>query len=105
MNTKQIIKYALSHALGAALYIALVVLFMGNAQNIFGKEPDGSFFPSMVFLLLFVTSAAVMGLTIFARPIMWYLDGLKKEAVKLSIWTVGFLAGIAIIVALLFIAL
>jgi len=55
-----------------------------------------------VFLLLLVISVSVMGTVIFARPAMWYLDGKKQEAVRLVLWTVGFLLVAA---AILFFAL
>ncbi len=90
-----IIKYAALHALGAVAYIALIAVFMNNAGKILG--PDKTAVPTIAFLLTFVISAAVMGLTIFGRPIIWYLNGKKSEAIKLAIYTIAFLALIAII--------
>lgn len=100
MLKKTIIKYAFIHAIGAVAYIALVVAFMSNAARIFGQTGDNNPLNTMVFLLLFVISAAMMGLLVFARPVMWYLDGLKKEAISLAIYTVGFLISIAVIIVL-----
>lgn len=90
MTNSKIIKCALMGAAGAALYISLVATFMFNAEKILGHREDTIFAP-MAFLTLFVFSAALMGMIIFARPILWYLDGLKKEAVKLIFYTLGFL--------------
>jgi hypothetical protein len=90
-----IVLRALTNAVAAALYVFLVALFMTNAQNIFGNQPDGVLAPTIVLLLL-VVSAAVMGIVIFGLPIMWYLDGKKREAVQLTLWTVGLLALILI---------
>lgn len=98
MTKKTIIKYAFAHAIGAAIYIALVVAFISNAERIFGQTGDNNPLNTMVFLLILVISAAVMGLLIFARPIMWYLDGIKKEAVALAIYTIGFLVLIAAVI-------
>lgn len=90
-----IIKYAALHALGAAIYISLIAILMNSAGKILG--PDKTVLPGIAFLLTFVISAAVMGLTIFGRPIMWYLNGKKNEGIKLAIYTILFLAIIAII--------
>lgn len=97
----QITKYALLHSLGATAYIALVALTMRNIERFIGPdEGDGGTLSMIAFLLLFVISAAVMGLLVFTRPIMWYLNGSKKEALSLAISTVGFLVGIAVLIFL-----
>lgn len=36
-----------------------------------------------MILLLFVFSAALTSMLIFGRPVLWYLDGKKKEAISL----------------------
>jgi hypothetical protein len=97
MVNQHIFTYALGHAVGAALYIALIAAFMSSVEKIFGGDPGGYFGP-MLFLLVFVISAAVMGLIIFARPAMWYLDGKKREALSLALATIGALMLIAAIV-------
>ncbi len=99
MNKNLVIKYALIHAIGAVAYISLAATFMSYASRIFGPGNNG-IIGTVAFLLVFVISAAAMGMIIFARPIMWYLDGLKKEAVSLAIYTIGFLILIAIAVVL-----
>ena len=68
---------------------------MDNAENIFGQLPK--ILGTMSFLLLFVISAAVMGLLIFGRPILWYWDGKKQEAVALISYTIIVLALIAVV--------
>ncbi|MDO8481555.1 MAG: hypothetical protein Q7S75_00555 [bacterium] len=52
----------------------------------------------IVFLSVFVLSAAVMGTLFFYQPVHMYLDGTKKEAVSLFFKTLG---TFAIITALL----
>lgn len=103
MLKKTIVKYALIHAVGAVAYIALVATFMSNATRIFGPDnsADNKILPSMVFLMLFVISAAVMGLLIFGKPILLYLDNFKKEAVSFLFYTLGFFVLIAIIIFLI----
>lgn len=93
---KSTLKYALIHALGAAAYIALIATLVNYVpKTVDNAKPP---MPAIAFLLAFVTSAAVMGLLIFARPLMWYLDGKKKEALFLAIYTVSLLILIALIV-------
>jgi len=96
-----ITKYALFNSIAAAAYIALVAFIMSNIERIVPPNIDDSsprsILPAITFLTLFVISAAVMALTIFGRPIIWYLDGKKTEAVKLALYTVGFLAILGII--------
>ena len=96
MNHKTIIKYAFLHAVGAAGYIALVAAFMTNANKFLGQA--NKLLGTMAFLLTLVISVATMGLLIFGRPAMWYINGSKKEAVVLSLYTIGFLVLIALIV-------
>lgn len=95
MNKKQILKYAFIQAVIAVAYIAIVSGLMSNGENLFGKH-EGALL-MMAILLLLVLSVAVMGVTIFGKPIMWYLNGLKKESVILILYTLGFLIIAAII--------
>lgn len=78
---KKIFNYSLFNSLGIIIYIGLIAGFMQNAEKIFGKI--NNFFGPFVFLLLFVISAATTGFLMFGRPIMLYLDGEKKDAVKM----------------------
>ncbi|MFA6253024.1 MAG: hypothetical protein WCV69_02035 [Patescibacteria group bacterium] len=89
MSKKSILRYALAEVLVAVLYVFLIGLFLRNAEKLFGSE-DNMFSP-VTFLLLLVFSAAFMGLTIFGRTIVWYLDGQKKEAVKLLFYKLAYL--------------
>lgn len=89
MSKKSILRYALAEVLVAVLYVFLIGLFFRNAEKIFG--PEDTMLSPVVFLLLLVFSAAFMGLTIFGRTIVWYLDGQKKEAVKLLFYKLTYL--------------
>jgi hypothetical protein len=100
MNETKLVKHALLASLLASAYIACVVTLLTNAERLFGIKEN--VLAPIGVLLLFVVSAAVMGLVIFGKPVMLYLDGSKKEGVHLLLYTVGFLILIAF---LLFIAL
>lgn len=99
MNPKPTIKYAILHAIGVAVYVAVVAGLMTYSKNIFGETQSG-ILTGIAMLLLLVTSAAITGSLVFARPIIWYLNGDKKEAVKLAFYTIAFIALIAFIVFL-----
>lgn len=89
MENKKLVRYSLLHSIGVLVYIGLVVTFMQNAEKIFGKEdkPIGG----VTFLLLFVTSATIVGGLVIVKPVMLYLDGEKKNAVKMFVYTAGWL--------------
>ena len=89
MGKSQIAKYALLNSLSAAVYVTVIGLFLPNSSKFFGQT-DTVVTPVAVLLLL-VVSVAVMAVLVFGRPVMWYLDGRKKEAVSLVFFTVGFL--------------
>lgn len=85
------------------IYISAVVWLMSNGQNIFGKSQNMFMMP-LFFLLLFVISAAITSLLVFGKPILLYLEGLKKEALVLLgvtvIWLVIFMAIVGIILCM-----
>lgn len=100
MTKLQLIKISLVNSILASVYISAVSFLMSNGQKLFGK--NAGVLGGIAILLLFVISAAVMGLLILGRPLWLYLDGLKKEAVKLFYLTIAWLILIA---AILFISL
>ncbi|MDD3607477.1 MAG: hypothetical protein PHQ20_01625 [Candidatus Moranbacteria bacterium] len=77
-------------ALGEGIYIFLVALLMLNGEKLFGPMPG--VFGLMTFLLLFVVSAAVSGALIMGKPVLLYMSGKKKEAIRLFGATLGWLA-------------
>lgn len=98
MIDKNIAKQSLACAGGAALYITLVATVMRNADRLFGGPgPDSPLAPVAVLSLL-VVSAATMGLLVFGKPVMLYIDGKKREAVTMVTYTVGFLAAFTFLV-------
>ena len=89
------------NAAGVFIYISVIAWFGFNSQAIFGKQ--ASFLIPLFMLLLFVISAAVTGLLVLGKPILLYLNGLKKEALVLLFttltWLVLFL--MVVVIALL----
>ncbi|HSD12301.1 MAG TPA: hypothetical protein VLC10_01970 [Patescibacteria group bacterium] len=100
-DDRRIIRRGVANAALAAAYVGAVVLLLSNAQRLFGQGEDRMLVP-FAMLMLFVVSAAVTGGLVFGMPLLWYLDGKKREAVRLAAWTV---AALAALTALLFAAL
>lgn len=95
MSNRSLITRAFINALGTTVYIALVVLFMQYAPKFFEEmKGDNNPIAPMIFLMLFVISAAITGALVLGKPVLLYLDGLKVGAVRLFLYTVGFLATI-----------
>jgi hypothetical protein len=91
----KIIKNALINSVLAIAYIAIVASAIFNGEKLFGS--DKSVFVPIMMLCLLVFSVALMGVLVFGRPVMWYLDGAKKEAVKLLLCTLGFILAALVI--------
>ena len=85
----KIIKYALANALWTALYIILIAIFLSNTSVIFGGDNQKTVLIPIAMLMLFVFSAAVTGSLIFGRPVLWYMENKKKEAMSLLVWTLA----------------
>lgn len=77
-------KYSLIESGIAIIYVVLVAGLMSSAERLF--ESARPMVTGTVFLLLLVFSAATMGVLIFGRSILWYLDGQKKEALNLLVY-------------------
>jgi hypothetical protein len=104
MSKGNIVKYALVNALGTSLYvIAITYLIYLGGKGLF-EDSETVFIPAAM-LMLFVFSAAFTGSLIFGRPVMWYLDGKKREALSLLAITLGIFLVVAITILLVLIAL
>lgn len=86
----KIIKNALIDTIGTTLYVILVVTFIFSLGG-FSGEPEDNIIIPIAMLLLFVFSAGLTGMMVFGKPLMWYLDGKKKEAVSLVVYTLAIL--------------
>lgn len=91
MLDKKIVKQSLLFSSLVVLYIALVATIMSRAEQIVGQG-DKTVLAPIIFLLLLVVSVATMGILIFGKPIMLYMDGKKRDAVIMMICTVSCLA-------------
>lgn len=103
MDKRDILKYAFINSFSTAFYIVAVVLFISTLGRM-NPGDDSNIFIPIAMLMLFVFSAALTGALVFGRPIMWYFDGRKSEAVILLFSTLVIFA-LLMIVAFLFIIL
>jgi hypothetical protein len=86
MKNSQLAIRAILNSVGVTVYIFLVSLIMNNGDKLFGASDNNAVAP-IAFLLLFIFSALVTGGLILAKPIMLYLDGQKRESLKLLFYT------------------
>jgi hypothetical protein len=83
------------NALAAFAYLTAVGLFMSNASHIFGRKD--TILTPVAALMLLVFSAALMGILVFGQPVMWYIDGRKKESLYLLGNTMASLLGLTLL--------
>lgn len=86
-------KNPILNALSALGYIILVASVMFYGFKNLGPDGESIIIP-IAMLSLFTLSAAVMGYVFLSQPLQLYLDGKKKEAVKLITQTIGVFATI-----------
>lgn len=91
---------AFLNAIATVLYVAAVAWFLSNAEHWFKNE---GFLVPLCILLLFVISATVTGLLVLGRPVQMYIDGVKREGIRMLFITLGWLVACALIV-LIFLA-
>lgn len=92
------------HALAASLYIIGLVLLVGNVIEPVMSAKENILMPMMMLSLL-VLSVSVMGYLFFYKPILLFIEGDKRGAVKFFLSTVAsfaLLTGLLIAVALYF---
>lgn len=77
MKNSKLIVFALLNSLGVLAYVFVVVSLLNNAQKLFGWP--GNFWGPVALLLLFVVSAAIVGLLVLGRPGFLYFSGFKKR--------------------------
>jgi len=90
--------HSLGHAALTFLYISGVAWLLSNGQDIFGPDEPKNFWIPATMLLIFVFSATITAALVLGRPLMLYLDGAKKEALKFFGATVGWIFIILLIV-------
>lgn len=97
MKKSKLILYALMDAAATVGYTIFIGWFLFGLP----KGPINSLWGPVAMLLLFIVSAAVAGGLVLGRPALLYLDGNKKDAVKLFVYTIAFL-GIAAVIFVIF---
>jgi len=94
----KILKYAFMNSFLTVLYIVTLVLCMSFAEGYF-TGPDTLIMP-IFFLTLFVFSAALTATLVLGRPISWYLNSKKNEAVRLLFLTIAFIFVMLVIIGI-----
>lgn len=87
----------LRNAMLALSYIALVVIFMTNAPRFLNVDNDDSLIGPILFLSMFVFSAAVMAYLFIYPAAQLLIEGKRQEAVNLFFRTLVIFA-VAVIV-------
>ena len=87
MNNSKLALQAVTHSVATFSYISIVAWVMINGERFFGSGPDDIRAPLLI-LTLFVFSAMVTGTLLLGRPIYYFLNGKKQEAVKLTAYTI-----------------
>jgi len=103
MKNSTLVRWGLTHAFGVLVYVLLLATFFNSANDWFGQADQKIVTPAAALMLL-VFSALVTGGLVLGKPLMLYIDGHKKEGVKLLFFTgIGLFVFIALIFAILLI--
>lgn len=101
MKNSSLFARGLLHSGGVLIYVLLLTTFFSKANSWFGATDRDIFSPAGAMMML-VFSALVTGGLVLAKPLMMYIDGQKKEALKLLFFT-GF--GLLIFTIFIFLVL
>ena len=93
-------KKPLINALGASVYIILVVTVMNFVTQPLKNKPD-TFFAPITVLFVLTLSVTVMAYMFFYQPLQFFIKKKKKEAVDLFVKTVGIFAVFTVVVLIL----
>lgn len=104
MKNNQIIKSALINSISTTIYVILIASFIYFGGQSF-LEGDQFVLIPIAMLMLFVFSVAFTGFLILGKPLTWYLNGKKKEAIKLFLYTLGIFLILTVIIFVLLIIL
>lgn len=94
---KPILKTAFLNSLMTAIYVSAVGSFMFYAGSIKLGQTRTALLPVFMLMLL-VFSAALTGALIFGKPVLWYMEGKKKEAFMLLAYTLGIFFAVTLLV-------
>ncbi len=93
-------RHAFIHAAIASIYVVIVAFLFYAGQDVL-KTRNGPLAVA-AYLFLVVLSAAFLGVVVFGKAAMWYVDGRRSDAVSLALYTVAFLS---VITAAVFVVL
>jgi hypothetical protein len=88
------------NALSASGYIAILVSVMTFVSQTQKDKPD-TFFAPIAFLSLLTLSVVVMAYLFFYQPVQLFIDGKKKQAIKLFVQTGGIFAVLTVVISML----
>ncbi|MEK7606284.1 MAG: hypothetical protein AAB458_01675 [Patescibacteria group bacterium] len=91
------------NAVGAAVYIAGIVLFIRTVVDATQGSEDTIVIPMMMLSLL-VLSVAIMAFLFGYQPLRMYLDGNKQEALTFFAKTVGYFSCFVVIYIVIFLS-
>ena len=94
-------KNPFSNALLATGYISILVTLIFNSPKLITDNELGMMAP-VIFLSVFVFSAAIMGYLFVYQPVLLLIEGKKEEATKFFLTTVFSFACITIAIILAF---
>ncbi len=97
MTKNNLIARAFLNALGVVAYVVSLVWFMTSLEKWFESKPETWLMPAF-FLILFVISASVTSSLVLLKPIMLYVEGEKRSAVHLFLYTLLFLVILALVI-------
>ena len=93
---KSILRTALLNALSTTLYVTVVGSLLFYAAQIRMGQTKTIIVP-IAMLMLLVFSAALVGVLIFGRPLLWYLEGRKQDSLFLLSGTLAILFAITVV--------
>jgi hypothetical protein len=94
-------KNPIYNALAAFGYIVVVVTAITLLSKVEANAELGQFLMPIIMLSLLTLSVATMGYIFFLQPIKLYLEKKKEDAIQLFLKTLGYFAGIVIVVLIL----
>ncbi|OGI63363.1 hypothetical protein A2818_01485 [Candidatus Nomurabacteria bacterium RIFCSPHIGHO2_01_FULL_40_12] len=104
MNKNEILKRAFLDAFGVAVYVIGFVYFGNNLEEWFDAVQKNWLAPAFM-IILFIISACVTASLVLLKPILLFIEGARKEAVHLFVYTLGFLIILALVLVFLIIKL
>ena len=87
------------NALATAAYVVLIASFLFYVPKL--VKPKDILLAPIVMLMLLIFSAALTGLLVFGKPVLWYVNGKKREAFVLLGYTLGIFLMITLVVLFL----